>query len=111
MSFHWTLRKIRTVFLFSWAIFEKLGGRVSGARFKKCSGWSENSSEITMGCSDGFYITLRQWEKYHCGASQKKVKIAAGWSEKQSSDIPYQLFKWISPEQQIICLKRFVQTL
>ena len=39
--------------------FEKLVVGVSGARLKNAAGWSENSSEITAGWSDGPFFALR----------------------------------------------------
>ncbi len=39
--------------------FEKLVAGVSGARLKNAAGWSENSSEITAGWSDGPFFALR----------------------------------------------------
>ncbi len=38
--------------------FEKLVEGVSGARLKNATGWSENSSEITAGWSDGPFFAL-----------------------------------------------------
>ncbi len=42
--------------------------------FKNAAGWSENSSEITTGWSDGPLFALCQWEKNYCGVPQKNVK-------------------------------------
>ncbi len=46
--------------------------------FKNAAGWSENSSEITAGWSDGPLFALRQWGKNYCVVPQKNVKHRSG---------------------------------